>query len=257
MDDVRRFAEDAVARVPPGPAEERVEDPRYVVTVSPGTHFWCVTVGRLRFEEARVAPVVGEIRDLIRSRGRSASVWTVGDSATPQGLARTLEELGMEREGVSDVLVLTRPPASRHAPGFEIREVATLEDLHRWIDVSAEGFGWPSDVVGDERARAEATVRSGRPDGSDRRLLALDAGRPIAVMRAWHAPWGTYLGGAATLPTDRRRGAMSALVAAAWDEAARRGTPALAAYGGAMSSPTFAGLGFERTGEIVHLIDRL
>src|SRR4029077_9777147 len=50
MDDVRRFAEDAVVHVPPGPDEERLEDPRYVLTVTRGTHFWCVTVGKLRFE---------------------------------------------------------------------------------------------------------------------------------------------------------------------------------------------------------------
>jgi GNAT superfamily N-acetyltransferase len=256
MDDVARFAEDAVSLVAPGPDEERVEDRRSVVTFSPGTHFWCVTVGRLRFDEGRVERDVGEIRELIRARGREASVWTVGDSATPPGLATSLETLGMEREGTSDVLVLTHRPAPRPASGLAVRRVGSLDDLHAWIDVSAEGFGWSGDVVGDERARADATLRAERSGAPAVRMLALDGDRPVGVMRAWFAPWGAYLGGAATLPAERRRGVMSTLVSAAWQEAARRGPAALVALGGVMSSSTFTGLGFERTGEIVHLIDR-
>lgn len=78
MDAVERFAQDPMAHLPLEPGEERVEDARFILTFSPGAHFWSVSVGRLRFGDAAIAPVVAEIRELIRSRGRVASVWSVG-----------------------------------------------------------------------------------------------------------------------------------------------------------------------------------
>jgi GNAT superfamily N-acetyltransferase len=263
MDTLRSFAEDPMAHLPAAPDEERIMDPRFIVTFSPGAHYWSVSVGRLRLEPDDVVKAVGEVRELIRTRGRDASVWSVGDSATPAGLAERLLDRGMEREGGSDVLVLTRPPTQAAASVFDVQAVRALEDLLTWIDVSAEAFGWPADDALDERTRAADTFRAeggngdGDGGGTTLRLLALDEGRPVAVARASVSRWGLYLGGVATLPSDRGRGAMATLVAFAWDAALRRGTPALVAYGGSMSAPIFAGLGFEKTGEIVHLIDRL
>jgi hypothetical protein len=45
MDAVRSFAEDPMAYVPAGPDQERIEDPRFIVTFAPGAHFWSVSVG--------------------------------------------------------------------------------------------------------------------------------------------------------------------------------------------------------------------
>ena len=242
--------------LPPDTDEERIEDPRFIITFSPGAHYWSVAVGRLRFDTPKVADAVADIRALMQARDRDAAVWSVGGSATPADLADRLTGLGLEREGTSDVLILSHPPARGVAEAFEVREVRSLEDLHAWIDVSAEAFGWSGDDASDERTRAEDTWRMG-VGGSTIRLMALDDGRPVAVARASRSPHGLYLGGMATLPSDRRRGAMTALVAATWDAAARDGTPAVVAYGGSMSAPGFLRLGFETTGRVVHLIDRL
>lgn len=246
-----------MAFLPPGVDEERIEDPRFIVTFSPGAHDWSVAVGRLRCDPFEVVAMVDEVRALLRARGRDAAVWSVGGSATPSDLADRLIDLGLDREGTSDVLAIDRPPARRFASGFDIRGVRSLEDLRIWIDVSAEAFGWSEHDAWDERMRAADTLEADCAEASTSRLIALDAGRPVAVARASPSPWGLYLGGVATLPSDRRRGAMTALLAAAWDEAVRRGTPALVAYGGPMSAPILAALGFEKIGEMVHLIDRL
>jgi hypothetical protein len=256
MDAMRSIAEDLTAYLPARPDEERVDDPRFVVTFSPGAHFWSVSVGRLRLDPDRVDQVVTEVRGLVSARARDASVWTVGDSATPSDLTARLIDLGMEHEGTSDVLVLTHPPALPSTSALDVREVGSLEDLRAWIDVSAEAFGWPEEDVQDERARAEATFAAEREDAATSRFLAFDKGRPVAAGRTSFSPWGLHLGGGATLPSDRRRGAMTALLATAWGDAMRRGTPALVAHGGAMSTPVLVRLGFERIGEIVHLIDR-
>ena len=246
-----------MAHVPAGRDEERIVDPRFIATFSPGAHFWSVSVGRLRLEADGVAPAVAEVRGLLRARGRAASVWSVSGSSMPADLSARLVALGMELEGTSNVLVLTRAPARGSTSTFDVVEVRSLQDLDAWIEVSGRGFGWSEVDLRDERARAQDTWRAGRGDPAISRLLALDAGRPIAAGRAELAPQGLFLGGGATLPSDRRRGAMTALLAAAWERAVARGTPALATYGGAMSAPILASLGFEKVGEMVHLIDRL
>jgi hypothetical protein len=71
------------------------------------------------------------------------------------------------------------------------------------------------------------------------------------------SPLGLYLGGGATIPSDRRRGAMSALVARAWEEAVDRGTPALVTLGGAMAAAGLQRLGFRAVGRVWHLVDRI
>jgi predicted acetyltransferase len=73
----------------------------------------------------------------------------------------------------------------------------------------------------------------------------------------WVSPFGIYLGGGATIPSHRRRGAMRALVGAAWREAVLRGTPTLVTFGGAMSASPLERLGFQAVGRVRHLIDRL
>lgn len=255
-DDLLRFAEDPLAYVSLGPDEERMDDPRFVVTFSPGVHFWSTSVGRLRLASDQVAPTVAEIRSLASARGRGSSAWIVGDSATPPDLAARVTGLGMERLETSDVQVLTQPPRRVPATAFEVRTVRTFDDHRATIEIAVSAFGFPSEDAADERARAEDTFRSEREGVHTSRLLALDEGRPVATGRAWFSPWGLYLGGGATLPPDRGRGAMTSLLAAAWDEAVRRGTPALVTHGGGMSSRVLAGLGFEKVGEVIHLVDR-
>ena len=135
--------------------------------------------------------------------------------------------------------------------------MATLEDLRASIEISVAAFGWPAEDAEDERTRAPVTFRSERASTHSARLLAFDAGRPVATGVAWFTPAGLYLGGGATLPTDRGRGAMTSLLRAAWDQAVERGTPALVTHGGAMSSPILIGLGFRRIGSVEHLGDRI
>jgi hypothetical protein len=81
--------------------------------------------------------------------------------------------------------------------------------------------------------------------------------RPVAAGRAWFSPFGLYLGGGATLPSERRRGAMGALVARAWEEAVDRGTPTLVPLGGAMAAASLQRIGFRVVGRVWHLVDRI
>lgn len=256
-DQTIRFALDPLGFVSAEPGEERIEDLRFVLTFSPGRHVWSTTVGRVRLTQDNLAATVDDVRGRVRERGRSACVWVVSEAATPPDLVVRLEGLGLESSGTSDALLLDEPPHRDAAPDLEVRAVTTLEDLRASIAISAAAFGWPPDDVEDERSRSEETFRSARVSTVSARLLAFDAGRPVATGHAWFTPVGLYLGGGATLPTDRGRGAMTSLLRAAWDRAVERGTPALVTHGGTMSSPILLGLGFCRVGSVEHLGDRI
>jgi hypothetical protein len=255
--DLRAFAEDPGAFVVIGPDEERILTDRYSLTFTPGVHFWSASVERLRFGVDDVAAQVTEIRGLVADRGRNAAAWTVGPSATPDGLLELLVAMGMRSESDegSLILVLTEPP---QAPSpFEVRLVTSYEDHLAAIEVANQSFAFPSGDALDERRRAPASFQSERAGGHSVRLLALDGGRPVAVGRVWFSPLGLYLGGGATLPSKRRRGAMGALVARAWEEAVDRGTPTLVTLGGAMAAAGLQRIGFRAVGRVWHLVDRI
>ncbi|HEY7668325.1 MAG TPA: GNAT family N-acetyltransferase [Actinomycetota bacterium] len=250
------FAEDARALIAIGPHEERIDLGDVVITFSPGSHYWSTGVARVRFDDD-VAGALERVRGEILDRGRGAAAWTIGDAATPSDLVPRLLGLGLESEPGegSRVMVLDAPPDRRQTT-FRVERVATAEALLAAIEVASAGFGHPPQDADDERRRAAETFERERAGGHTVRLLAFDGELPIATGQAWFGPGGLYLGGGATIPSHRRRGAMSALVTAAWDEAVRRGTPALVSYGNATSAPMLEGLGFRAVGRARHLIDR-
>ena len=100
--DLRAFAEDPGAFVAIGPDEERILTDRYSVTFTPGEHFWSASVERLRFGTDDVAAQVTEIRGLVADRGRNAAAWTVGPSATPDGLLELLVAMGINPNPMRD-----------------------------------------------------------------------------------------------------------------------------------------------------------
>ena len=255
--DLWAFAEDPDAYVALGRDEERISTDRAVVTFEPGDHFWSTRVARVRFADLDVAAELNELQSLMRSRGRRAAAWSIGPSATPGDVVRQLTSLGLERESTtaSPILALTEEP-SVQLTAFEVHPVTTLEDHIAAIKVANEGFSFAARDAHDELHRARETFEVEQAGGHTARLLALDRGRAVATGRAWFAPQGIYLGGGATIPSHRQRGAMSALVAAAWMEAVRRGTPAIVASGGDMSTSPLKRLGFRVLGQIERLIDR-
>ena len=82
------FALDPLGFVAAEPEEERIEDPRFVLTFSPGRHVWSTTVGRVRLTDDNLASTVDEIRGRMRERRRSTCVWVISDAATPPRVGR-------------------------------------------------------------------------------------------------------------------------------------------------------------------------
>jgi len=257
---LRGLAEDPAAWLPAEPGQERIEDPRFVISLEPGSHPWSVGVQRVRLQPGDVGSAVAEIRSMLTERGRTVSMWSVGSSATPPDLADQLRALGMVPEdGPGEAaMVLIRPPEPIPPTSFVVRLAETADENRAAVDVMIEAFGFDRLDAAEARAQAETRFERLRASGHTRLALVCEKDVPIATGRVTFTPWGLFLGGGGTLPRARKRGAFSALIPVAWREAVRRGTPALITWARRdTSEPILAKLGFEEVAAIRLLRDDL
>ena len=236
---------------PPAPGSERIETDRYTLCMGAGRDW--NTVQRQRFAASEVDEVVAEVRGLLRERGRTSTQWEIGSAAEPAGLADLLLGRGVrwDSDPFAVALVLQAPPPA--APeGPEARAVATLEEYAKAVETQNLAFGMPP-----EQAAAHSDLLPARFHDPNRVMHAvwLD-GRLVAAGSCALTPHGLLLYGGATHPDARGRGAYRALIAARWQTAAARGTPALLTQGGSMSRPILERLGFQAVGHVQMLIDR-
>ena len=241
---ILELAENANTYTTLGPDDERIVTDHYVLWLGPRAEPPWNVAQRFRLQAAEVEAVRGEIHAHLRRRGRTACTWEVGSHATPADLVERLHALGLEDEELAIGMVLTEPPA-QSPPGMQVRRAETAEELLAAARIAATAFGGP------EPSEAPA------PDPHNTVYLAYADGEPVARASASFSEHGASLFGGATLPEARGRGAYRALVAARWDDAVARGTPALVTQAGPMSRPILARLGFREVCEIRILLDRL
>jgi GNAT superfamily N-acetyltransferase len=252
---IRELAENANTYTPLAPDEERVANDRFVIAFGAGSDPHFTVVQRLRLGDDDVDDAVGEIRALVRSRGRSACTWEVGDSATPADLVERLLARGCEpdREPLAMGMVLTEPPAD-DAPAVTARRVETLAEYEAAIRIAHTAFEAPAESTAEALARAEQDYA--REGDQWRTYLAFLDGRPVARATAQFTEHGVLLFGGATLPEARGRGVYRALVRVRWDDAVAHGTPVLVTHAGAMSRPILRSLGFREVAQVHILLDR-
>jgi GNAT superfamily N-acetyltransferase len=202
---------------------------------------------RFRFEVEQLDEVRSEIHGHLRERGRTSCSWEVGTHARPPGLVDLLHALGLvddEPTALAIGMVLSEPPAQGPAD-VEVRRVENDDEFHEAERIAAIAFGGKPPMR-----------RSYEPDPNNTIYLAYVDGRPVARGSAAFGERGATLFGGSTLPEARGRGAYRALVAARWDDAVARGTPALVTQAGPMSRPILGRLGFRELCEIRILVDR-
>jgi GNAT superfamily N-acetyltransferase len=253
---VLALAEHSNAYTPLERGQQRLEDPRFVIWLGRGLSAHSTVVQRLRLSAGEVEQTVDDVRTLLGRLERRTSSWEVSTSATPPDLAARLEGLGLvpDREPYVVSMVLTDEPP-RAPAGFEVRPVANAEEYVAALRVQHIAFETPEDARERELEDAARNFRLWEASPDSALFLAWLDGEPVAAGRATFADAGAVLNGGATLPEARGRGAYRALVAARWDEAARRGTPALITQAGAMSRPILRRLGFREVAEIRVLVD--
>jgi GNAT superfamily N-acetyltransferase len=247
---LREIAEYPNSFGPLGPNSERIETDRYTLCMGPG-RTWN-TVQRQRLHADEIGDVLAEVRALLRARGRPSTQWEVGSSATPADLVERLLERGLvrDKEPYAVALVLTTPPP-RPPSELQARAVETFDEYAAANAVQWEAFDMPPDEVAESRRLLPDLWRD-TPNITH--AVWLD-GEIVAAGTSAPTSHGLLLYGGATLPRARGRGAYRALLHARWEEAARRGTPALITQGGSMSRPILERVGFERVGEVHMLRD--
>ena len=247
---LREVAEYPNSFSPLGENEELLDTGRYTLYIGAGSTW--NTVQRQRFALDEVDDVLAEVRDTLRSRGRTQTAWEVGSSA-PAGLVEALLERGVkpDKDPYAVALVLNHEPPAI-APGLSARQVETLEELEAAMAVQWEAFESTPEEI--EEARGLLPERF-RQRLYLRHAVWLD-GEIVCTGTAAPTEHGLLLYGGATKVTARGRGAYRALIRARWDDAVALGTPALITQGGSMSRPILERLGFEQVGEVHMLLDR-
>jgi GNAT superfamily N-acetyltransferase len=90
-----------------------------------------------------------------------------------------------------------------------------------------------------------------------RQFIALLDGRVVGTAYSALGAAGVNLFGGSVLEEARGRGVYQALIAARWEAAVARGTPALTVQAGRMSKPIVEKLGFVQVGEAHLYVDEI
>lgn len=235
--ELREFARNPGAYLEPSGARV-VDTERYFAAIVGGGKY--VNVCRLHVDPADAADVLGEVRALAPS---AVGSWQT-DSAP---LADALVAAGARLPGppldakFTALATSTAPPP---VPGVDVRRIDTLDDYLLGLEIALTAEQYTDEVRAERRREAKA-VYERRSSGPSMEWLASIDGEPVAHGRAFPGPRGLLLDGAATLPSARGRGAYRALIAARWEEAVARGTPALVVQAAETSRPILERCGFE------------
>jgi hypothetical protein len=236
--EIRELAEipDRYSRLPPG-FIERVDTGGYVVLHAPS---W-VAVSGVQVGEGDVDTTV---RDVRRLAGARPTIWWLGPSTQPPDLVARLEALGFRTPGdrVAELISMAalEPPEPAEA---DVRRVESAEDYRAAAELRWESFGTPPERQ--DHDGLDHAFRTQREADSVIVFLAYADGRPAATGACVVSDRGLLLFGGATAEWARGRGLYRALVRARWDEAVRRGTPALVVQADpATSAPILRRLGF-------------
>jgi GNAT superfamily N-acetyltransferase len=243
-------------RMPPAPGVEVIVTPRYQVTLQPdfpipGPN----NISWIRCRPDESDDVIREARATISPRHLPV-MWTLDPETEPPDFADHLTAHGIHPDPHgSEFEVMVLPiDATIEAPqvsGLEIRDALADPSTFRSANAAAaEAF--MSTFPGDEAevvAMLERRRLNSLAAGNRHWLLAVVDGEPAgAGGLALFPPGGATVNGGAVRPKFRGRGVYRALVAARLEIARRAGVAGLAVWGGDMSRPILAGLGFETVG---------
>jgi hypothetical protein len=197
-------------------------------------------VERVRLREDELPQAIADVDTFMRESGPERASWWLTERSTPGEeafLAAGLQRL--EEDYLFAAMVLTSEPPA--AEGIEVRQVETFDDYAESRRLALAAFA-------DRRQRkpSDDDLAAEWAHHADPTFVAWLDGRMASTGRAIYTRAGGYLMGGSTAEWARGRGAYRAVVRARWDEAVRRGTPALAVGAGPMSRPILERLGFEQ-----------
>jgi GNAT superfamily N-acetyltransferase len=197
-------------------------------------------VERIRLREVDLAGAIQDVDSFMHGCGSGRASWWLTERSTPDESAFLAAGLRrVEADYLHAAMVLTTEPPAAH--GIEVRRIETLEEYAESRRLALAAFANPV-----QRIPSDDDLVVEWEHAVDPRFAAWLDGRMASVGRAVYTRAGGYLMGGSTAEWARGRGAYRAVVRARWDEAVRRGTPALAVGAGSMSRPILERLGFEQ-----------
>jgi hypothetical protein len=232
------FAEAMGPFLEPAPGRHLHITDRYALSADFG-QTWA-QVERLRLREDELADVIAEVQRFMHECGTERASWWLTERSTPNEEAFLAAGLSRdEADYLHAAMVLTTEPPA--VDGVEVRAVETVEEYAESRRLALDAFRNPH-----QRDPSEEEFALEWEHQVDPIFAAWLDGRMASTGRAIYTRAGGYLMGGSTAPWARGRGAYRAVVRARWDEAVRRGTPALAVGAGPMSRPILERLGFEQ-----------
>jgi predicted N-acetyltransferase YhbS len=218
-----------------------VKTPRFVV-VAGADGVWASVEG-IRLRDGEASDAVAEVRELLAPLGTRVGSWWLSERATPVDVEEQLLDAGLQLladDYLLDGLLVTTPPPEG-PPEVEVRMAATAEEWAAIRELQDGVFDNPPERRSTreqllaEFGRSEAALFGAWLDGE---LVGAGAATPSSR--------GMLLWGGSVREDARGRGCYRALVRARWDEAVRRGTPALTVSANDQSGPALHRLGFEK-----------
>jgi len=202
-------------------------------------HTWA-QVERIRLHEDELPKAIADVDAFMRESDTERASWWLTERSTPGEeafLAAGLQRVEGDYLHAAMVLAAEPPAVDR----IQVREVATLEEYAESRRLALDAFDNPH-----QRHPSDEDLAAAWAHKSGAIFAAWIDERMASTGRAIYTRVGGYLMGGSTAEWARGRGAYRAVVRARWDEAVRRGTPALAVGAGPMSRPILERLGFEQ-----------
>jgi GNAT superfamily N-acetyltransferase len=209
-----------------------------------------------------VEGAVESARRVARERGKPVLAWWLAPEQ--QHLEASFDTAGLVHEdtpgfeAVENAMVLLKAPQARTGPGVDVKQTATYDEFAAAARVAMEVFDYPepmrAHVIADLPTRWE---EYGAPSNPGRQFIASIDGRVVGTAFAALGAAGVNLFGGSVLEEARGRGVYQALIAARWETAVARGTPALTVQAGRMSKPIVEKLGFVAVGEAHLYVDTI
>jgi GNAT superfamily N-acetyltransferase len=243
-------------RQPAAPGVEVIVTPRYQITLQPdfpipGPN----SVSWIRCKPEEADDVIREARATIAPRHLPV-MWTLDPGTQPPNFTDYLEAHGIvpDPHGSEFAVMVLPSDAQLETPAIPRLEIhdalADLATFRRADAAAAEAFKAvpPGDDAG-VLARQDRRRLNSVAAGNRHWLLATIDGEPAgAAGITLFPPHGATINGGSVRPQFRGRGVYRALVAARLEIARTAGVEGLCVWGGEMSEPILAGLGFEKVG---------
>jgi GNAT superfamily N-acetyltransferase len=229
-----------------------VNTPRFVVNA--GMDGVWASVQGIRLGDGEAASAVAEVRELLAPAGTRVVSWWLTERATPGDVEEQLLAAGLEivpRDYRVDALLATTPPPAG-PPEIDVRRAVTAEQWAAIRELQDSVFDNPP-----ERRSTREQLLAEFPGTNSVLFGAWLDGELVGAGAAAPSSRGMLLWGGSVRADARGRGCYRALVRARWDEAVRRGTPALTVGANDKSGPALRKLGFTKVLELRRLEDVL